>query len=463
MLPTELAADILELAFDHPIVDLQVLKKLVLVSICKQRMASPWLSIACTGCTPQQAVSVHAQEISKVLGVAQPETCLLLVQMACTCRKLAMAVPLVLERRPMFDLWPRTGCHMPCMSSPLMLKWAPHVKQAFLSGQCTEHPGVRAFFSAATCLRLATLIHPDQYMHEGVPIRSTSSTLYCCETVNEELADQLCEAADSCLKAPMPHLLHLSLSEQLDALLQILSCMPNLKGLLLQTVGMTELQSCVVLPPQVVLHVQMMITSHSPLALGWLRLQRSSTISMHAVLSQQTASQSQQAVSELQTLRIHVLHIHTRYFHFSREVQLIWSQLTCCRYIHLAFDGGQGALHALPACESALISGPRPTAAQPVQDLFRASWLAVGNRSGKLYVSLDKTQQLRVEGHAEPLSSCREPWQLLILSAAGVQGLPPSRTTQEAYFLQNTAADSAGWQGIVARQRLFHCPCAFLC
>ena len=377
--------------------------------------------------------------------------------MASTCRKLALAVPLMLERKPLFQLLSKPGRQQSCLSSPLMLHWAPHVKHGFLSAQCTQYPGINAFAAAATCLKLAGLIYPRQ---ESL-IPSTPSRLYCYEADNDELAKQPWTAAEPYSHAQVPDLAHLSIHEQLDGFLLALSCMPNLQSLVVQMNEKTELQSTVVLPSQVELHVQLITSSRNPLTLQWLRLQSSSKLHIHLTLSLLTQSQAQQAVSELQTLQFDSLHIQTRYDHFASEAQLIWSQLSCCRYFHLAFSGHQGAVHALPVCEHALISGPIPTAAQPVQQTFHASWPALGNRSGKVYISLDKSQQLLVEGHAElPLPS-PGPWQLLVISGAGLRVLPPSQATQGTYLLQNAAADSAGWR---ATEKIsFQCICRISC
>ena len=68
---------------------------------------------------------------------------------------------------------------MPCMSSPLMLRWAPHVKHAFLGIECTEYPGITAFMAAAACLGKARIMFPNQYLRNDSFARSTSIKVYC--------------------------------------------------------------------------------------------------------------------------------------------------------------------------------------------------------------------------------------------------------------------------------------------
>ena len=238
--------------------------------------------------------------------------------------------------------------------------------------------------------------------------------------------------------------LNLSFSEQLEAWLLTLICMSSLKRVTIDAYEVPELQSTVVLPPQVELHIYMVASSYSPMSLAWLRLQSSSKVYMHIRLSRQTPSQAQQAVLELQTLRIYVLHIQTRYSHFSAELQHNWGQLKSCKFLHLAFQSQTGVVHALPICKRVHVSGPMSSPTKPVQRSLCVQWAAIGNRPGKVYISLYKSQRLRVEGHADPLLSCAAPWQLKVRSGAGVKGLPPSRATQKVYFLQNAVADAAG-------------------
>ena len=79
-------------------------------------------------------------------------------------------------------------------------------------------------------------------------------------------------------------------------------------------------------------------------------------------------------------------------------------------------------------------------------------WAAMTRQSCRLLFCLHK-QDLRV-ADPTPLPRIFGPWQLLsrnlgpqqLLSGAkNVHGLPPSRPTTAAYFLQNAAANAAGW------------------
>ena len=380
---------------------------------------------------------------------------LLRVQISTFSQMLAKAVSLLLERKALCELWPKPGCQKPYLSSPLMLRWAPHIKHASFSVQCTDYPGIRAFMAAASCLRQAHILYPKQYMSKGSLVRSTTSSLYCCEAPNREMQRRLSKAVKA---APQEKVLWISvsLSEQLEALLLTSAGMPSLRRLVIRTMDMTELQSTVMLPPLVEVQVFMATNTCRPLQLRWLRLQSSSTISMHIRVYQQTPSQALQAVSELQTLQIHVLHLETRNTHFPAEIQQIWGQLRCCEQLHLRFWGHHGSVHALPNCELAMISGP----SKPSRS-FHFRWQAVECRLGRVVISLHKSQSLRVMGYAELPASCARPWQLVVRSAAGVKGLPPSRATEEAYLLQNAAADAAGWQSACPSKNRVPCPCKY--
>ena len=258
-----------------------------------------------------------------------------------------------------------------------------------------------------------------------------------------------------------PLWLRVSFSEQIEAWLLALCCMCQLEKLVIDAYNLTELQSTVVLPPGVALHVYMLSGSLRPISVPWLRLQSSSTIYMHIRLYQQTPNQAQQAVLELQPLRIYSLHLETRYSQFSAELQHIWGQLKCCEHLHLAFRGQSGAVHALPICKCVHISGPISFPSKPVQCQFPIQWAAIGNRAGKVCISLDKSQRLCVEGHAELPLPCAAPWQLAVWSAAGITGLPSSRVRKEVYFLQNAAADAAGWRESATQKPAVYCPCLY--
>ena len=242
---------------------------------------------------------------------------------------------------------------MPCMSTPFMLRWAPHVKHAFLGIECTEYPGITAFMAAAACLGKARIMFPNQYLRNDSFARSTSIKVYCCDKGSQHLFGQLWDAAE--LSSNMATLwLNLSFSEQLEARLLTLICTSSLKWVTTDAYKVPELQSTVVLMPQVELHIYMVASSYSPMSLALLRLQSSSKVYMHIRLSRQTPSQAQQAVLELQTLRNYVLHIQTRYSHISAELQHIWGQLKSCKFLHLAFQSQTGAVHALPICKRVL-------------------------------------------------------------------------------------------------------------
>ena len=131
------------------------------------------------------------------------------------------------------------------MSSQLMLRWAPNVKQAFLGIQCMEYSGITAFMAAATCLTKARLMFPQQYLRNANFAR-TSIKVYYCEKCSHNLFGQLRDAAE--LSSNMATLwLNSSFSEQLEAWLLPLSCMSSLVRVTIHAYKMPELQSTVVL------------------------------------------------------------------------------------------------------------------------------------------------------------------------------------------------------------------------
>lgn len=384
----------------------------------------------------QQAASIHAALMQNIASIAVDLLSidiLLLAQVSTTCRSVAAAVPLLLEGKA-FRIWPQSGVQMPCLSSTLMLRWAPHVKRVFLSVQCTEYPGIKAFM-AATSLKEANLRYPETYRREGSLIHSTPSTLYCFVGHNAVLHRQLWTEAKQLVSKEKLNV-DLTLSEQLEAWLLLISGMPSLMQLYVHMNMLNQLLSTVVILSHVRLSVFMRTSKIEPMSLRWLRLQSSSSVTLHIDLSQQSTSQTQQAVRELQTLQIDNLYFWTWYAHFPAEVQQIWGQLESCGICHIFFKGHQGAVHALPPCRYAYISGPMSFPDQPVQGSFRVCWPDTTKCPGRVYITLHNSQELLVERCAK-LSSQRQ----LTGPAAGIKCLLPSHAIHRSYVLERTSGE----------------------
>ena len=77
-------------------------------------------------------------------------------------------------------------------------------------------------------------------------------------------------------------------------------------------------------------------------------------------------------------------------------------------------------------------------------------WQAL-RRPGRLHVCQHHPSiGVRVDGYADHVPNVLRPWQLVVHAVAGITGLPPSRSTcaPATYYLQNAAADTAGWESM---------------
>ena len=180
---------------------------------------------------------------------------------------------------------------MPCLVSKLLLPWAPHLKDFIQGSQCA---GIRAFVAAAIQLKEAHFSYPYEVgvddeeegpFHsfpyrvciddeEGGPFCSTSSALYCYASVNDGIKydamfrgwhDDVAET----------EWLFMPLTEQLGSLLLVLSGIPVLQKLSIQTLDESKLQSTVRLPQlsELDVFVQPFPNNEVEFHLGWLQVQ----------------------------------------------------------------------------------------------------------------------------------------------------------------------------------------------
>ena len=214
----------------------------------------------------------------------------------------------------------------------------------------------------------------------------------------------------------------------------------------------SQIRSRVLLPSVSALHVRvLMILDHKPLDLSWLRHQPHGQLHLEVSLGSMGHPKSrpvaghQQVVHELQQLGITTLVLKTISWVFHSKAQALWGKLTIQDRLTLYLgDSAEGGLYALPMCLQISVMAQRHEGSGGLQAaLLPVCWSAIGVRPGKVHISCQGSQTLAVEGFTSFVST--GPWQLVVHSAAGVQGLPPSRPCSEPYFLQNDAADAAGW------------------
>ena len=414
--------------------------------------------------------ALHERAASKMrrVQVYMAITNALLMQASSVCKRLSQAAVHCLESRPAlsFYFW-EIGCAAPNMSSKLLLHFAPLAKHVFLDMLCAGWHGIRDFM-AATQLREASVNFPGDY-HNDI-IGDGYTTMYCSQQFDrqacrdfaswaEDLEELECDARMGVLQAKAP-----AVSEQLDLMLHSLSGLQFLHKLTINMGSDRVLNSRVFLQEVPELHLSFERRMGSgQMDLSWLFQQSHGQLHLevqhlglyntsNALLDHHTT------VRDLRELRITTLQLDVWSTIFDRTAQQVWAQLSVQDKVHLSFIGHGGAdiLHSLPRCQLVKIAGRGPCMWPPPQLLFSGSALT---QPGRLHVCMSEDQELVVDGFTSLPDSSGDPWQLVVHAAAGVQGLPPSRPTSEVWYLQNAAADAAGWQGKLLEDCKSCCPC----
>ena len=383
---------------------------------------------------------------------------------------MAKAVDKVVGDAPRMYLWQTAGIPLMAMSSRLLLRWAPKMQQVLLTSRSAGFPGAEQFM-AATGLREADIRFPDCGHHDLCD--ADDITLFCCndhfQTSYRECwhwtEDEACMLeSDSDPKSqagqgnqlPAQDMLE-ALPRQLEVVLQSVCSMP-LQKLTLSVGSNYEVRSRVLLPklPDLFVFVFRRVGSHV-LDLSWLQHQPCDRLHFDLCMScleyvetpeSTLMHETRHTVHELQQLDITTLVLRVRHTTFAAAAQRLWAELSNLSKLYLHFTEGFNGVCALPRCLCISImgiTGDLYSSHQGQTGFQRIAWSAIGLQVGIVHICLPASQGLIVEGFTSLISV--GPWQLVVHSAAGVQGLPPSRPSRDPYFLQNDAADAAGLEG----------------
>ena len=244
-----------------------------------------------------------------------------------------------------------------------------------------------------------------------------------------------------------------------EALIALLHTCPSLRTLVLDAECLCCLSSSSTLPRLEKLEMHWDVYGADRGSLSWLQVRLPGQLDVHVTLyniDDEHVDICCQALQQLQDLPIHLL--RTDIDDDEPDYHDIWEspymkdttralrpkklQLHFLRYI--------GVILALQLFHSIKASGSEPRG-HGGHDLV-VNWAVMTRQSGRLLFCLHE-QDLQVASYA-PLPHTFGPWQLLsrhlgpwqhISGKKDVHGLPPSRPTSAAYFMQNAAADAAGW------------------
>ena len=236
-----------------------------------------------------------------------------------------------------------------------------------------------------------------------------------------------------------------TLQPRFEGFLSMVSGMYSLRILSIDCAGLS-LKCGVSLPWLIKLSLRLRIKRGSSLDLSWLHHQhhRHHKLHIHLEMANCNAATSQQVMS--QPSQMHLSHLHLVVSEFSAANQQIWQAFSRCDSFHLDFSwrASPDVLHALPPCERVTLTNA--AARGPLIIMWQA--LA---RPGRLHVCQRNIRaEVQVKGFAQSSLDSLAPWQLVVHAAAGIKGLSPSRPVRApaTYYLQNAAADAAGWESM---------------
>ena len=370
----------------------------------------------------------------------------MLLQLSTVCSKLKQAIVLVPSVTIGINTRPWEGMtYADRLNSPLLLSWIAHARHIVLHEDTHNVPGLAELLAAAVQARsLCTICDNPLAAAEAGFLISNCRSLMRMEVVGTRppsiLPDTLeelyadfesqgsgDEADDRHVNAllyhctRLPHLRMLRLD--LNCVVPVrLRCAAQLRKLDMLDIALS-LYDCAV-------SVQWVLTQ--PCESLYVEVNVvTANIGVHVAFMQQ-----------LSQVKIRCLRLNLAVL-FTADLQAIWAAAQA-ESIVVTFAAGLCALEVLPRCATVVLDFEEcvDTTTDVVQ------WRALSKHAGHITVYLADSSELHVTGF-EPdertLNQVQRPWQLLVRGGAGVQGLPASQPTRHAYFVQNAAAQAAGW------------------
>ena len=381
-------------------------------------------------------------------------------QLSTTCSRFAEAVALTRSLRHGINAY---GDATPGRrDSPLLLQWARHMEFILVYQPSYRIPGLTQLLAAAV---RAIRLHFDS--HTTLAAAEAEHLLSICRAVTRL---KLRGACLPCILPPTITLLEVAFSPtagnerswdpgQVDALIYA-ARLPSLKELVLdfQEVRVVQLTCPLHLGCLDKLQIRLSLGA-TTLNLSWVVQQQVQVPCMCLkmvirlrpdISSRRPHAAMVQLLSQLQLSSLNLKLIV--YGPLTVAHQRLWAQLKLgslqivirCRD---GFSQPDQALQVLPRCAILLLDF-RPASWGRCPSICHVTWEALTAHAASIQVALSPSHTLRVSGASGSAPEhLQQPWQLVVCGGRGVQGLPPSQPTDEAYLLQNAAARAAGWTG----------------
>lgn len=231
------------------------------------------------------------------------------MQLSTVCRNCATAVQALMLQYSSFSVGDVED-KQPCMSSQLMLQWAPTVKKLFVYDDSCSQQGMRRFLSAAinlTEVELAVDVVLSHTAHmDYILCASSSLVIVRCRGLYlpAQLPAQL-QKLQTCLEPTYierPKKSSLVLQARFEGLLTVVAGMRELQELDIAIKSLADLRSSVQLPQlaELTLRLRLAETLH----LVWVRKQRCGRLTLHMEIWTWETSIYVAALKQLKRLNI---------------------------------------------------------------------------------------------------------------------------------------------------------------
>ena len=335
------------------------------------------------------------------------------------------------------------------LDSPLLLAWAARAGTLILYQDAHNTPGLAELLAAAAnmtslcivCRDVLAAAQADYLISKCCPLTRIELTGPCRpsilhETVEELLVEFDAEGGEDDFDP-----------RQVNVLLFHCTRLPRLRWLrlnlgLLQPVMLT---CAVQLRELDVLDIQMTLDDFDN-SLSWALAQPCGQFFLWVTVVTSDVSRNAAFAQQLSRARLQMLTV-TLQGEFRAAMQALWAPVQAERVI-LKFCGntqGSHALTMLPCCSTLVLEFWQ---AWDLPSAIQISWEALTRHANRVFIRLDMLNELHVIGFEQDetsLGGLQQPWQLVVHGGRGVQGLPASQQTKQAYLLQNQAARAAGW------------------
>ena len=374
-----------------------------------------------------------------------------MLQLSTVCSKFKQAIVLVPSVRVGINTHPWPEINTPDrLNSPLLLCWVAQARHIVLHQDTHNVPGMAEFLAAAVQARsLCTICENPVAAAEAGHLMSYCHGVRKIEIVGTRppslLPDSLEEIVLDCEAQGLGDEFD---DRQVNAFLYHCTRLAHLRQLRLDLsrVGPVQLLCAAQLRMLDRLNIELTV-SECHVCLDWALAQPCKCLDIEVDVATSTMDRHTPIVEQLSQVRMRWLRLSLEVY-FTAAMQALWAAVQA-EHLAISFWADFGPIEMLPRCTSVVLE---QNPADSGQQAAFIKWAAISKHACDIAIHLESLTKLHVTGFGldgETLEQLQQPWQLVVCGGAGVQGLPASQPTRNAYFLQNAAAQAAGWTEVL--------------